>query len=69
MDGAWFAQLYEASYRRLVVIVLNVTSDLGEAEEVVQEAFLRAYARPARVRTVHNPEAWICTVALNLARR
>lgn len=69
MDDAWFVQLYEASYRRLVVIVLSVTSDLGEAEEVVQEAFLRAYARQARVRTVHNPEAWVCTVALNVARR
>lgn len=69
MDDAWFAQLYEASYRRLVVIALSLTRDLGEAEEVVQEAFLRAYARQSRLRTVHNPEAWICTVALNIARR
>lgn len=69
MDDAWFAQLYEASYRRLVVIALSLTSDVVEAEEVVQEAFVRAYARQSRLRTVHNPEAWICTVALNVARR
>jgi len=69
VDDAWFAQLYEASYRRLVVIVLSVSSDVGVAEEVVQEAFLRAYARQSRLRTVHNPEAWVCTVALNIARR
>jgi len=68
-DDEWFAQLYDASYPRLVVIALAFTGDLSEAEDVVQEAFLRAYARRGRLATVHNPEAWICTVAMNVARR
>ena len=68
-DGRWFEQFYSASYSRLVIIALGFTRNLGEAEEVVQEAFLRAYARQSRLAAVHNPEAWVCTVAMNVARR
>lgn len=68
-DGSWFEQFYSASYSRLVIIALGFTRNLGEAEEVVQEAFLRGYARRSRLAGVHNPEAWVCTVAMNVARR
>jgi RNA polymerase sigma-70 factor (ECF subfamily) len=68
-DGSWFEQFYSGSYARLVIIALGFTRDLAEAEEVVQEAFLRAYARQSRLAGVHNPEAWVCTVAMNVARR
>lgn len=67
--GSWFEQFYTASYSRLVVIALGFTRNLADAEEVVQEAFLRAYDRRTRLATVHNPEAWVCTVAMNIARR
>lgn len=68
-DEEWFASLYETCYRRLVLIVLAGTRDLAEAEEVVQEAFVTAYAKRDTVRAADNPEAWICTVALNVGRR
>lgn len=68
-DGSWFEQFYAGSYSRLVVIALGFTRNLAEAEEVVQEAFLRAYGRRGRLAGVHNPEAWVCTVAMNVARR
>lgn len=61
-------QLYAASYRRLVLQLYPVTGDLGEAQEVVQEAFVRLLTSPRRMASLTSPEAWLRTVAVNLAR-
>jgi len=61
-------ECFEASYRRLVGQLYAVCGDLAEAEEVVAEAFVRAAARPAVFDRVDNPEAWLRTVAVNVAR-
>jgi RNA polymerase sigma-70 factor (sigma-E family) len=68
-DQEWFAALYQSCYRRLVLAAYALTNDLGEAEEITQEAFAVAYGRRARVAAADHPEAWIRTVAVNLARR
>ncbi|REF96959.1 RNA polymerase sigma-70 factor (ECF subfamily) [Asanoa ferruginea] len=62
-------ELYHACYRRLVAQVYAFTSDLTEAQDVVQEAFARAIARPRGLADVDNPEAWLRTVAVNVVRR
>jgi RNA polymerase sigma-70 factor (sigma-E family) len=62
-------ELYHACYRRLVTQVYAFTTDLGEAQDVVQEAFTRALARPRGLSDVDNPEAWLRTVAINVVRR
>lgn len=61
-------ELYVASYRRLVGQLTAVTGSLAEAEDVVQEAFVRAVASRRTVEGLDNPEAWLRTVAVNLAR-
>jgi RNA polymerase sigma-70 factor (ECF subfamily) len=61
-------QVYAASYRRLVAQLTGVTGDPVEAEDVVIEAFARAVNRPRTFASVDNPEAWLRTVAVNLAR-
>ena len=61
-------ELYAVAYRRLVVQLCALTGDLAEAEDVVQDAFVRALGRWPRVRTLDNPEAWLRRVAINLAR-
>ncbi|MGR6319712.1 SigE family RNA polymerase sigma factor [Micromonospora soli] len=61
-------QVYAASAARLVAQLYAMTGDYAEAQDVVQEAFVRALARPGRFRQVANPEAWLRTVALNVAR-
>lgn len=61
-------QVYVASYRRLVVQLTGVTGDPVEAEDLVMEAFARAVNRPRTFAALHNPEAWLRTVAVNLAR-
>lgn len=62
-------ELYHACYRRLVAQVYAFTSDLAEAQDVVQEAFARALARPKALTDIENPEAWLRTVAINVIRR
>ena len=62
-------ELYHACYRRLVTQLFAFTSDITEAQDVVQEAFARALARPGGLADVDNPEAWLRTVAVNVVRR
>jgi RNA polymerase sigma-70 factor (ECF subfamily) len=61
-------EVYAAAYPRLVGQLVGVTGDPAEAEDVVMEAFARAAARPREFADLDNPEAWLRTVAVNLAR-
>jgi len=61
-------EVYDASYLRLVVQVYALTSDLAEAEDAVQEAFVKALGRRRTFAKLDNPEAWLRTVALNQVR-
>ena len=65
---ATLGETFHRSYRRLVVQMYGVVGDLGEAEDLVQEAFVRAAAAGRRFTRVDNPEAWLRTVAVNLHR-
>lgn len=60
--------VFEGSYRRLVVQLYAVTGDSAEAEDLVQEAFVRAAAAGRRFLKVENHEAWLRTAAINLHR-
>jgi RNA polymerase sigma-70 factor (ECF subfamily) len=61
-------RLYRESSRQLLVAAFALTGDLGEAEDAVQEAFVRAFAHPWKVARADNPVAWMRTVTLNIAR-
>jgi RNA polymerase sigma-70 factor (ECF subfamily) len=52
----------------LVVQLYAVTGDLSEAQEAVQEAFIRAMAVPGRFAGLDDPESWLRRVAINIAR-
>jgi RNA polymerase sigma-70 factor (ECF subfamily) len=62
-----FVAFYRASHIRLLRQVYAVTTDLGEAEDVLQEAFARAAMRWSTIRTYASPETWVRRVAFNLA--
>jgi RNA polymerase sigma-70 factor (ECF subfamily) len=64
--GEGFYDFYRDAYPRLVAQLYAVTTDLGLAEDVVQEAFVRAASRWPQVRTYQAPEAWVRKVALRL---
>jgi RNA polymerase sigma-70 factor, ECF subfamily len=58
-----FAQLREPIYRYLVV-----TFGAGaEAEDIVQESFIRLYRELSAGKQIENPKAWLYRTAHNLA--
>lgn len=67
MDEAAFDALYDASFRRLVGQVYAMCGDLAEAQDCVQEAFVRAWDRRRTLDREGAPEAWIRTTAYRLA--
>ncbi len=67
MDVAEFDELYSAYARRLVGQMYAVCGNLAEAQDVVQEAFTRAWERRDQLSLVDSPEAWLRTVAYRLA--
>lgn len=60
--------VFDASYRKLVVQLYAITGDYDEAEDLVQEAFVRAVASGRRFLRVDNKEAWLRTTAVNAHR-
>jgi RNA polymerase sigma-70 factor (ECF subfamily) len=61
-------ELYYASYNRLVLQMFALCGDLADAEDAVQEAFVKAIGKGRAFDRVQNPEAWLRTVALNHQR-
>lgn len=62
-----FDAFYEGSNRRLLAQLYGACGDLGEAQDCLQDAYLRAWQRWSRLATYDNPEAWVRTVAMRLA--
>ena len=67
MDVEEFDSFYAASVGRLVGVLYTMTGDLCEAQDVVQEAFVRAWDRRGELDRSGHPEAWVRTVAWRLA--
>jgi RNA polymerase sigma-70 factor (ECF subfamily) len=62
-----FDELYAASAPRLVAQMHALTGDRAEAQDVVQEAFVRAWQHRGRLDASGAPEAWVRTTARRLA--
>jgi RNA polymerase sigma-70 factor, ECF subfamily len=62
-----FDAFYVSAFPRLVGQLFAMTGDHGEAQDVVQEAFVRAWDRRSDFLADEAPEAWIRTVATRLA--
>lgn len=62
-----YAEVYEANRRLLWGLCYRMTGDAAEAEDIVQETFVRALATPPR-DTSEPWRPWLVRVALNIAR-
>ncbi|MEU3414942.1 MULTISPECIES: SigE family RNA polymerase sigma factor [unclassified Streptomyces] len=62
-----FDAFYTAAFPRLVGQLYAFTGDHAEAQDVVQEAFVRAWDRRTSFDAAEAPEAWLRTVATRLA--
>jgi RNA polymerase sigma-70 factor (sigma-E family) len=61
------AAFVQREYPRLVAVLSAHCCDRHVAEELAQEALVRACDRWSHVQTLDNPGAWVQRVALNLA--
>lgn len=67
MDEQAFDHLYQTSFNRLVAQVYAMCGNLPEAQDCVQEAFIRAWDKRRQLDQSRSPEAWVRTVAYRLA--
>ena len=68
-DGAEgdFADFYSATWPRTLAVVYALTGDRGTAEEVAQEAYVKAWSHWTKVARYDQPAAWVRQVATRLA--
>jgi RNA polymerase sigma-70 factor (ECF subfamily) len=62
-----FDAFYLGTNRRVLHQMYAMTGNLADAQELVQEAYARAWQRWSTVATYDDPEAWVRTVAWRLA--
>jgi RNA polymerase sigma-70 factor, ECF subfamily len=67
MDERAFDDFYTGSYRRLVGQIYAMCGDLPEAQDCVQEAFIRAWRQRRSLDLERSPETWVRVVASRLA--
>ena len=65
-DRDEFTSFYASSFARLWVAVRH-DGDQAEAQDVVQEAFVRAWARRSTIDRAQAPEAWVRVTAWRIA--
>lgn len=67
MDAATFDTFYQTSFGRLVGQIYAMCGNITEAQDCVQEAFMRAWDKRRSLSRDAAPEAWVRTVAYRLA--
>lgn len=68
-DDEEFELWYRNEHARILATLTFVVGDLYLAEEVVDEAFVRAYDKWERVKSLESPAGWTYKVAINLVKR
>jgi RNA polymerase sigma-70 factor (ECF subfamily) len=66
-DPRAFGELVRRHQRRLHRLALHMLRDRAEAEDVTQEAFVRAYNALARFDGRSEPYTWLYRIAVNLS--
>lgn len=63
-----FTRFFRAEYSAVVALAYGLSGSRSAAEDIAQEAFLRAYRDWSRVESMDSPDGWVRRVAMNLAR-
>jgi RNA polymerase sigma-70 factor, ECF subfamily len=67
VDRQEFTTLYTASFPRLVGQLYAMTGDRAEAQDAVQEAFIRAWAHRDQIDAGRGAEGWVRVTAWRIA--
>ncbi len=62
-----FAEFYQATWSRTLAVTYALTGDRGVAEELAQEAYVKAWTHWSRVSGYDQPAAWVRQVATRLS--
>jgi RNA polymerase sigma-70 factor (ECF subfamily) len=62
-----FGAFYRREYQAVATLTMVLTRNRAVAEDIAQDAFLRAHGDWDRVGQFDNPEGWVRRVATNLA--
>ncbi|HXK40403.1 MAG TPA: sigma factor, partial [Candidatus Paceibacterota bacterium] len=63
-----FEVLFDRHYRSLRGLAFVMLGDAAGAEEIVSEAYLKAFGLWGRVRLMDNPHAYLRQIVVNLCR-
>lgn len=66
-DPESFDDFYAGSVGRVISQLYAMIGDRAEAEDVVQEAYTRAWERWAKIARYADPESWVRTVAWRIS--
>lgn len=67
LSGESFAEFYRRNHHSVLGLVYALSGSSLAAEELTQDAFLRAHKRWDEITRHPNPEAWVKRVAINLS--
>lgn len=67
-DEAAFQTLYERHSKRIYSFILRYVGNHHEAEEILQETFLRAYRKADSFQPKAEVSTWLFQIAMNLCR-
>ena len=63
----WFADLVQAHTRRVFALLYRMTGNAGDAQDLSQEAFLKAWQNRRQLRDAARPTPWLLRIAANCA--
>src|SRR5262245_43028385 len=67
-DEAQMRELYDGHHRRLYAMALRLTGSVSDAEDVLQETFLRAWRFSDSYRGEAAVGTWLYRIAVNVSR-
>lgn len=65
-DAEAFQQLYHNTDRTIYGFILSITKNPQDAEEIMQETFLKIWTSAGGYQSLGKPLAWMFTIARNL---
>jgi len=65
--GFSFSDFYEANFGALLVQINAYVGNISEAQDIVQEAFSKAWPRWEKISLYEEPVGWVRRVAWNIA--
>ena len=66
-DNQAFAYLYTNTYQAVYGFLLSILNNREEAEDILQETYIKIRENAFRYQNKEKPMAWIFTIARNLA--